>query len=107
MAARPPPQGATEEPDAITFGIAALDPYLDGVEFPVTAERLIDDLGDPVIPYDASGSSVRLSEAIEEANRNRFESRRDLQNALYPVFDRLRSRGGAGLFGTLRSLLPF
>ena len=49
MAARPPSTGETEEPDAVAFGIAAVDDHLDraAIEFPATAREIADATGDP------------------------------------------------------------
>lgn len=107
MAAVPPPDDDDDGPDTIAFGIPALDDRLrDGdVSFPIRAEDLVDELGDPAIPCDPAGRTLRLSEAIERADRHRFESRRDLLNSLHPVFEEARDEGGVA--GWLRRLLPF
>ncbi|MFB6094492.1 MAG: hypothetical protein ABEJ77_06090 [Halanaeroarchaeum sp.] len=106
MAAVPPPEDDAE-PDSVAFGIPALDDRLreGSVGFPVDAESLVDALDDPEIPYDPSGRTMRLSEAVARADRHRFESRRDLLNALHPVFEEAREGGGVGSW--LRRLLPF
>lgn len=106
MAAVPPPSDDDDEPDAIAFGIPALDDRLRGtdVTFPASAAEIVDGLDDPAIPYDPSGRTIRLSEAIERADRHRFESRRDLLNVLHPVFEAARESGGIGVW--LRRLLP-
>ena len=88
----------------ITFGIPALDDVLEAsqVEFPIRADTLIRQLGDPYIPFDSAGRSISLSDAIDRAGRVQFESRRDLLNALHPVFE--ETRAGGGLRGWLRRL---
>jgi len=108
MAVRPP-QDDTSEPDAIEFGIAALAARLEEreVEYPATDGELLDALGDQSIPYDAAGNSVRLSEALEAADADRFESEADLLDRLHPVFERYRERASLSLLGRLRALLPF
>ncbi|MFB6266520.1 MAG: hypothetical protein ABEI31_02575 [Halodesulfurarchaeum sp.] len=102
----PPPQGDQDEPDAVAFGIAAVDAALpEDLEFPADAGDIQQAVGDPEIPYDSSGRSIPLSVAIRETDRNTFESRRDLLNALHPVFEEKREAGGVGAW--LRSLVPF
>ncbi|MFB6205227.1 MAG: hypothetical protein ABEJ05_01675 [Haloglomus sp.] len=109
MGVRPPQNDEDEEPDTITFGIAALDAHLEraDVEFPVDADTLLVELGDPDIPYDASGSTVALSAAMEQIHVQRFESEQELLNALHPVFESYRERTGNSILGQLRALLPF
>ncbi|MFW5938309.1 MAG: hypothetical protein ACOCSN_05125 [Halanaeroarchaeum sp.] len=106
MAAVPPPSD-DDEPDSVTFGIPALDDLLrdSEVAFPVAADDLVAELEDPEIPCDPTGRSIRLSEAIDRADRRRFESRRDLLNELHPVFEEVRGTGGVA--GWLKRLLPF
>jgi hypothetical protein len=108
MAARPP-QNDDSSPDAIEFGIAALDARLDGdaVEFPATADELVRALDDPTVPYDASGNGIALSEALESIPQNRFGSKTELLDVLHPVFEERRSSGPSGVIGRLRGLLPF
>jgi hypothetical protein len=108
MAARPPQQDSSA-PDAVEFGIAALDGYLDdaAVEYPVSGEEVVRTLGDPKIPYDASGNAVRLSEALASTPKNRFESRSELLELLHPVFEEYRVSTSGGLLGRLRAILPF
>ena len=91
-----PPSSDEDEPDAVAFGIPALDDRLrrTDVNFPIPAGELIDELGDPDVPYDPSGRTITLSEAVDRSGRDRFETRRDLLNALHPVFEEARSRGG-------------
>ena len=106
---RPPPSDDGDEPDVITFGIAALDARLTEAEvsYPIDAGTLVRDLGDPEVPYDANGSSVRLSEALEETHIERFETEQELLNALHPVFEQYRERSAGGILAQLRGLLPF
>lgn len=109
MGMRPPPSDNGEEPDTVTFGIAALDARLEEAEirYPTDAQSVVRALGDPEVPYDANGSSVALSEALEETHVSRFETEQELLNALHPVFERYRERSAGGILAQLRSLLPF
>jgi len=106
---RPPPSDNDDEPDTLTFGIAALDARLDEaeVQYPTDARSLVRELGDPEVPYDANGSSVALSEALEETHIERFETEQELLNALHPVFERYRERSAGGILAQIRGLLPF
>ena len=108
MAARPPPD-TTDEPDTIEFGIAALDARLDRAEFslPADAETITRAVANTDIPYDAAGSTMALSEAIDRTGTDRFDSERQLLNELYPVFEEQRRSRSSGVFAQLRSLLPF
>lgn len=105
--AAPPPQGDPSEPETIAFGIAAVDAALADAEigFPADAETVLEAVGDQGIPYDTQGRSIRLSTALERADRDQFESRRELLNALHPVFEAERGQGGVA--GWIRSVLPF
>ena len=107
MAVRPPQQGG-DDPDSLEFGIAALTPYLSEADlsFPATTDEIVRALNDPAIPYDASGNSVSLSEALAAVGPSRFDSERELLDALHPVFEEYRASGG-GIFSQLRALLPF
>lgn len=109
MGVRPPTNDGDDEPAVVTFGIAALDARLDEttVSYPADADEIVETLGDPEIAYDASGNSVRLSETLEKTQFDRFENEQELLNALHPVFEGYRERGGSGFVAQLRSLLPF
>lgn len=110
MGVRPPPSDSEDDDETtITFGIAALDARLDDAEvpFPATGDEVVRALGDPDVPYDASGHTVALSRAVEEAHENRFENEQELLNALHPVFESHRERSAGGLVERVRSLLPF
>lgn len=105
-----PPTGNTvEEPDTIAFGIAALDSHLDeeNISFPTTKESLRDSLGTVGIPYNAAGSTMPLDEAIEQVPKQRFESKRELLNALHPVFEERREAGPTKILDRIRSFIPF
>lgn len=108
MGVRPPSGGGGGGPDAVEFGIAALDGYLDRTDttFPATADELVADLGDPTVEYDPSGNAVALSTVLDRVDADRFESRQQFLDAVHPEFERLRRRGGGGLFGWVRSLIP-
>lgn len=105
--AAPPPQGDDTEPETIAFGIAVVDEALEEAElsYPADAEAVLEAMGDREIPYDPRGRTIRLSVALEKADRQRFESRRELLNALHPVFEAKRETGG--LSGWVRTILPF
>ncbi|GAB6877907.1 hypothetical protein JCM17823_01810 [Halorubrum gandharaense] len=108
MAARPPGGGGSSEPETIEFGIAALDARIEeaDVSFPATGEEITRELGDPEIPYDASGRTLALSEVVDRAPSRRFENETEFLNAVYPVFDEARQQGG-GFLDDLRDALPF
>jgi hypothetical protein len=108
MAVRPPQQGG-DEPETLTFGIAALDAYLTDADvlFPTTAQDLLQELNDPSIAYDASGNTVPLSEVLESVEEQKFENKTELLNALHPVFEEYRVTSSNGILAQLRSLLPF
>ncbi|WP_121821401.1 DUF5789 family protein [Halostella salina] len=102
-----PPANDSDEPDAIEFGIAAVDARLDAadVTFPATRTDLVDALDDEV-PYDAQGRTVALAEAIDETDRHEFDSEQDLLNELHPVFENRRS-SPMSLLDRLRAMVPF
>jgi len=104
-----PPQQDDDEPDAIEFGIAALDARLSEVEvdYPATGERISEALGDAEIPYNAAGNSVSIGTAIERSDERRFESEQELLNALHPVFEEMRASASSSMFMQLRALVPF
>ena len=108
MAARPPGGGDTAEPEAIEFGIAALDARLDeaDVSFPATAAEIGEALGEQQVPYDAKGRSLAVSEALDRTPQQRFENETEFLDALYPVFDQAR-REDRGVIASLRDVLPF
>lgn len=101
-----PPQDDDEEPDSLAFGIAALDERLDRAEltFPADGNEVVQALSDPKIPYDPSGHSVAVSEALEHTGKNQFDSERELLDALHPVFEERRRSASTGLLDRLRSL---
>jgi hypothetical protein len=108
MAARPP-QGDDSSPDVIEFGIATVAARLDdaNVSFPATSEDVLSAVDDTAIPYDASGNTFELAEALERVPYDRFEKRADLLNALHPIFEERRAEGSGSVVGRLRKLLPF
>lgn len=109
MGVRPPRNDTDDEPATVTFGIASLDALLEETDlaFPASRSEVITALGDPDVPYDASGNAVSLSTALDEAPTDRFESEQELLNALHPVFETYRENTGSGLIAQLRSMLPF
>jgi hypothetical protein len=108
MAVRPP-QGGGDEPDAIEFGIAALDARLDeaNVSYPATGQEIVTALDDAAIPYDAAGNTLELSEALAQLPQDRFESESELLEELHPIFETYRERATTSLVARLRGLLPF
>jgi hypothetical protein len=108
MAARPPGNGGSAEPEAIEFGIAALNARLDesDLSFPATSQDVLRALDHPDVPYDSKGHTIDLSSALEEVPQSEFDNETELLDALYPVFDEAR-RSGGGLLGGIRDALPF
>lgn len=108
MAIRPP-QTESSEPEAVTFGIAAVDDHLRDADltFPLTTRELVRETGDPSVPYDAAGNEVRLSDALDELSRDRFQDEAELLDHLHPVFERYRERSATSLLTRVRLLLPF
>lgn len=107
MAVRPP-SGDADEPEAIEFGIAALDARIDEaqVDFPATEAEILAALDSTAIPYDASGNTIDLAEALDRVPTSEFESETALLDELYPVFEQRRRRG-ASFVERVRGLLPF
>lgn len=93
----------------MTFGIAAVDEHVTDADptFPITARELVRVTGDPSIPYDAAGNEVRLSDALDQLSRDRFETEAELLDHLHPVFERYRERAAGSVVARLRLLLPF
>jgi len=108
MGVRPPADDDLSEPESVEFGIAALDGTLSesDLSFPTDRETVIETLGDRSVPYDAAGRTVQLAEVLRELDRDRFESKQDLLDALYPLFEQRRN-SPRGLLSQLRSLVPF
>jgi len=108
MAARPPPNGEDDEPEIVEFGIAALDARVQEWElsFPVTATGLAETHGDVAVAVDPAGHEMTLREALARCDRESFDTRQELLNALHPVFESKRESGG-GVLGRLRALVPF
>lgn len=101
-----PPAGDSGDAELIEFGIAALDAKLDDttLEFPATTEDVLDALGNQDIEYDAAGHTIDLATALERSDTTEFDSKRELLNALHPVFEDLRSSTTPGILGWLRNL---
>jgi hypothetical protein len=108
MAVRPPQQGG-DDPDALEFGIAALDARLSeaDVEFPATDDEVVRALGNAEIPTDASGNGVGIDEALSSVPSSEFDTETELLNKLHPVFEEYRTSASGGVLQRLRSLLPF
>ena len=109
MRARPPTDDLDDEPDSIAFGIAALDARLDRSEltFPADSATVRESVGGVAVPYDASGGTMTVGEALDEVPDQEFSTEQALLNALHPVFERAREKNRAGFVGRLRSLVPF
>ena len=107
MGVQPPANDSSDEPEAIEFGIAAVDARLDAadVTFPATRADLVAAL-DAEVPYDAKGRSIPIADAIDETGRREFDSEGDLLDALHPVFEE-RCSSPASLLDQVRALLPF
>lgn len=107
MARAPPSNDA--EPDIIEFGIPVLDDRLEEAEvtFPADRDELRTSVGELEVPYDAAGHTLRVADALDELEADRFETKTQLLDALHPVFEAHRQRASSGLVGTLRSFLPF
>jgi len=108
MAARPPADDDDEGPDVVEFGIPAVEGALETAEltYPVDAEGVVEATGDPDVPVDTAGRTLTLSTALDRCDERRFDSRRDLLNALHPVFEDARRSGASGVVGFVRSLVP-
>lgn len=106
--ARRPPRGTSGEREAVEFGIAVLDARLDdaGVTFPATADEILSELDDTEVPYDASGRTLKLREALADVDVDRFDSETELLDAVYPAFEARRRKAANSLVARLRALLP-
>jgi hypothetical protein len=104
-----PPQQDDDEPDAIEFGIAALDARISeaNVTFPADADTVVTALGDTKIPYNATGNKIAIRKAIDRTGKRHFESEQELLNALHPVFEDLRESASNSILMQLRALVPF
>jgi hypothetical protein len=104
-----PPQQDDDEPDAIEFGIAALDARLSDAEmsFPADEDAVVDALGDSMIPYNAAGNTIAIRKAIDRSGKKYFESEQELLNALHPVFEDLRESASNSILMQLKALVPF
>lgn len=109
MGVRPPSDDVTEKPSVVEFGIAALDAELpeSDLSFPVDRDDLAEAYGDLAVPVDAGGTEMRLDTALERCDREAFESRQDLLNALHPVFEERRAAVSNSVLARLRALVPF
>jgi hypothetical protein len=104
-----PPQQDDDEPDAIEFGIAALDARLSETElsFPAGEAEIRRALGGSEIPYNAGGNTVSIEKAIERSGKEHFESEQEFLNALHPVFEEMRESASSSLLMQLKALVPF
>lgn len=108
MGVRPPASNSDDGPDVIEFGIAEVAAALDEAElsFPATGEEVVRALSNPRIDYNARGHAVPLSEAVSDTERNRFEDKQELLNALHPVFEEYRTSRTPGVIERVRAALP-
>jgi hypothetical protein len=104
-----PPADNSDEPDVIEFGIAALDARLADVdiEYPATAREVRDAAGHIAVPFDASGHSMTVAEALDETNATEFDNEQELLNDLHPIFERKREATRNSILSQLRALVPF
>lgn len=104
-----PPSNETSEPDAIEFGIAAVDARLDerDLSFPTDRETVRSAFGGESVPYDAAGSTVAFETLLDEVEVERFEDEQELLNALHPIFEEYRASKTPSFLQGIRSLLPF
>jgi hypothetical protein len=109
MGARPPSDDIDDEPGTVEFGIAALEARIERreISFPVTVSELDEVYGEMRVPVDPAGNEVPLGRVLEKCNRVEFESKQEMLNVLHPIFEAERESGSGGLFGRLRSLVPF
>ena len=107
MGVRPPQQGS-DTPDTIEFGIAALAPRLDAadIEFPATTDEIVRSLDDTDVPYDATGRTVALGDALNKVPKDQFKSKSEVLDRLHPVFEEYRASASRSILGQLRDLLP-
>jgi hypothetical protein len=104
-----PPRNETSEPDAIEFGIAAVDARLDerDLSFPTDRETARSAFRGESVPYDAAGNTVAFETLLDEVEVERFEDEQELLNALHPVFEEYRASKTPSFLQGVRSLLPF
>jgi len=109
MGVRPPADDTDDEPAVIEFGIAALDATLSdaGIEYPTDVETLRSEIGHRQVPFNATGQTVTVEEALEQVPRQRFETEQELLNTLHPVFEARREATSNSLLSQLRALVPF
>jgi hypothetical protein len=82
--ARAPPSG-DGEPDLIEFGIPVLDDRLEEAEvtFPADRGELRTSVGELEIPFDAAGHTLRVADALDQLDVDRFETKTQLLDALH------------------------
>jgi len=108
MGVRPPADDG-DEPDAIEFGIAALDATLSDaeIEYPTDSSTLRTKIGHRSVPFDATGNSMTVAEALDEIPKQEFDNEQELLNTLHPVFEARREATRNSLLAQLRALVPF
>lgn len=108
MGVRPPADDGNE-PDAIEFGIAALDATLSdaNLEFPTDSQTIRAAIGHREIPFNSTGQTITVEAALAEVPTQSFEHEQELLNTLHPVFERQRESTGSNLLAQIRALVPF
>lgn len=108
MGVRPPADDG-DEPDVIEFGIAALDATLSDadIEYPTDADTLSTKIGHKSVPFDATGNTITVEEALEQVPKQQFDTEQELLNTLHPVFEARRESTGNSLLAQLKALVPF
>jgi hypothetical protein len=76
------------------------------LEFPAKPDEVVRSLDDPDVPIDAEGRSIALSAALEETGEVRFDSKRELLNAVHPVLESHRELVSTGWLASIRNRLP-
>lgn len=109
MGVRPPSNDVDDEPDAIEFGIAALDARIEerNISFPIESADLDSAHGDILIDVNATGNQISLSDALADCEQRSFETRQELLNALHPIFEEKRAELSGSILGRLRAMVPF
>jgi len=109
MGVRPPADDGDDEPNAIEFGIAALDATLSDadIDYPTDSSTLRAKIGHRSVPFDATGNSITVAEALDEIPKQQFANEQELLNTLHPVFEGRREATKNSLLAQLRALVPF
>jgi hypothetical protein len=84
----------------MTYGPDAVRELIEDAEwsYPVSVERLERKYPLANVEISREGYSIMLVELLSETDVEKFESERDLQQKLQPVFERKRAERKSGLF---------